>query len=155
MAGRETISIAGSLVESAVKERGVARGVSNENGERGRGWMDGWKEGVLEDFDSPMIPAAARVMIPQYPPMIGSSSQLSSPPLFSSPRRPLFIHLSLPPPSFLILLARRTPLYHPLHVQPSSDDVSFPRSFFARPKSSGYHVPLSLSFLHKSTVSKR
>lgn len=107
--------------------------------------MDGWKEGVLEDFDSPMIPAAARVMIPQYPPMIGSSSQLSSPPLFSSPRRPLFIHLSLPPPSFLILLARRTPLYHPLHVQPSSDDVSFPRSFFARPKSSGYHVPLSLS----------
>ena len=108
--------------------------------------MDGWKEGVLEDFDSPMIPAPARVMIPQYPPMIGSSSQLSSPPLFSSPRRPLFIHLSLPPPSFLILLARRTPLYHPLHVQPSSDDVSFPRSFFARPKSSGYHVPLSLLF---------
>lgn len=96
--------------------------------------MDGWKEGVLEDFDSPMIPAPARVMIPQYPPMIGSSSQLSSPPLFSSPRRPLFIHLSLPPPSFLILLARRTPLYHPLHVQPSSDDVSFPRSFFAHPK---------------------
>lgn len=44
MAGRETISIAGSLVESAVKERGVARGVSNENGERGRGWMDGRKE---------------------------------------------------------------------------------------------------------------
>lgn len=94
-----------------------------------------------------MIPAAARVMIPQYPPMIGSSSQLSSPPpFFLSSRRPLFIHL---PPSFLILLARRTPLYHPLHVQPSSDDVSFPRSFLARSKNSWLPptlpLPLSLS----------
>lgn len=89
-----------------------------------------------------------------YDPTISSYDWILLATFFATPFFPLLSTPPFyPPPSLLSHSSRaRTPLYHPLHVQPSSDDVSFPRSFLARSKNSWLPptLPPPLSLLHKS-----